>query len=158
MGKKLTFDFLTERGYVPVTVLNAVTIIHSKWGFELEIHGEFVYCNARIHGGKNIRYEHELIEIENELQIDKTPIITKMSVDELKALLPAGYTYILNKRKKFVNADSAMSYSIRKGRYKIIKGDELISEGYNDEEESYFLMRSLLFILKIENKLPKNGL
>jgi hypothetical protein len=45
-----------------------------------------------------------------------------------------------------------------RGRYKIIKGDEVISEGYNDEEEAFFLCRSLLYILKKENLLPTNSI
>lgn len=161
MSDKLTFGFLTERGFVPTHRVGAGNTIYNKWGFELDIHFNFVYCKARVNknGGYKEKYittKGELIEIEKELGIDKTPIINNMSVDELKALIPEGYEYILNKRKRFVKSDSQLSFSTKKGRYKIVKGDEVISEGYNNEEESYFLCHSLLFVLEKEGLLPKN--
>lgn len=158
---KLDFEFLTERGFVPTHMVGAGNRIYNKWGFELEIHLNFIYCNARIKTGdgyeeKYIHTKSELIELEKRLNIDETPVMTKMSIEELKALIPDGYTYILNKRKKYVKADSQLSFSTKRGRYKIVKGDEVISEGYNDEEEHYFLCHSILFVLERENLLPKN--
>lgn len=158
---KLTLEFLEQRGYIPTCLVGAGNVIHNKWGFELNIHCNFVYCEARIGIGnkyetKNIHYENQLIDIEKQLNIDKTQNISKMSIDELKSLLPDNYTYTLNKRKRYKRSETNLSFSKAKGRYRITKGNELISEGYNDEEEDYFLIYSILFILKEENKLPKN--
>lgn len=158
---KLDFEFLTERGFVPTCRVGAGNTIFNKWGFELDIHCNFTYCKARVKEGeayqeKYIHTKAELIELEKRLHIDETPIMTQMNVDELKALVPEGYTYTLNKRKKYVKSQSNLSYSKKKGRYKIVKGDEVMCEGYNDEQESYFLCHSLLFVLERENLLPKN--
>lgn len=158
---KLDFEFLTERGFVPTCRVGAGNTIYNKWGLELEIHMNFVYCKARIKEGelykeKYIHTNGDLIQLEQELSIDDTIVMTKMSVDELKALIPDGYTYILNKRKRYKKSENQLSFSRKKGRYKLVKGEEVISEGYNDEEESYFLCRSILFVLKKENLLPTN--
>lgn len=157
---KLTFDYLVDRGYVPTCRVGAGNTIYNKWGFEIDIHCNFVYCKVRMPGlSYNEGYistKQELLNYEKQLGIDKTPLITKMSVDELKLLLPQGYEYFLNKRKRYKKSETNLSFTRLKGRYKITKGDELISEGYNDEEESYFLCHSLLYILKKENLLPKN--
>lgn len=158
---KLTFDILNERGYVPTCQVGAGNTIYNKWGFELDIHCNFVYCEARVnmdgkYERKNIYYEHELIGLEQFLNIDKTPIMTKMTIDELKKLIPKGYVYTLNNKKKYIKSETQLSFSRARGRYKITKGKELVSEGYNDEDEGYFLSHSLLYILKEENLLPKN--
>lgn len=160
---KLTFKFLERRGYIPTCLIGAGNVVFTKWGFELHIHCDFVYCEARIEiDGKserrNIHYKEELIDIEKQLSIDKTPNISKMNVEELISMLPSEYIYTLNKRKQYKKSKTNLSFSKLKGRYKIMKGDECISEGYNDEKEDYFLACSLLFILKRENKLPKNEL
>jgi len=83
--------------------------------------------------------------------------MTNMSVDELKELIPTEYIYTLNKRKKKIESKSNISFNKKRGRYKITKGEDVVSEGYNDEDESYFLCHSLLFILKRENLLPTNS-
>lgn len=159
---KLDFDFLLERGYVATCRVGAGNTIYNKWGFELDIHCNFVYCKARTewfnYTEGYISTKVQLIDIEKRLSIDETPIMTKMSVEELKELLPDGYTYILNKRKRYKKTETQLSFSKARGRYKILKGEEIISEGYNDELEDYFLCHSLLYILKKENLLPKNSI
>ena len=107
-------------------------------------------------GRPGAKTKGELIEFEKQLNIDQTPIMTKLSVDELKALIPKGYTYILDESKKHIKSKMQLSESYAKGRYKIMKGEELISEGYNDQAEDYFLCKSLLFILEKENLFPTN--
>lgn len=153
-NEKIDFDFLFERGFVPTCRVGVGTIIHNKWGFEIKTLGNCDYCRSDDFG--NISTKGELIEIEKQLNIDQTPIMTKMSVDELKALIPEEYTYILDESKKHIKSKMQLSESYAKGRYKIMKGEELISEGYNDQAEDYFLCKSLLFILEKENLLPKN--
>lgn len=172
---KLDFNFLYERGFIATCAVGAGNTIFNKWGFELDIHCNFIYCIAsmprelinkvsksiRLDSGyqmPSIHYKSELIELEKLMNIDNTPLMSKMSVEELKRLLPPQYEYILNKRKKYKKSEYQRSYSTKRGRYKIIKGDEVISEGYNDEEEGYFLCHSLLYILKQENLLPKNSI
>ena len=153
-NEKLDFDFLFERGFVPTCRVGVANTIYNKWGFVLEIHSNCVYCNSDEYG--YIKTKGELIDIEKKLNIDQTPIMTKMSVEELKALIPQGYSYVLDESKKHIKSEYQLSYSHAKGRYKIFKGEELISEGYNDETEDYFLCHSLLFVLEKENLLPKN--
>ena len=152
--EKIDFDFLFERGFIPTCRVGVGTIIYNKWGFEIKTLGNCDYCRSDEYG--NIQTKGHLIDIEKQLNIDQTPIMTKMSVDELKALIPVGYTYILDERKEYVKSESQLSDSHAKGRYKMMKGEELISEGYNDETEDYFLCHSLLFVLEKENLLPKN--
>ena len=157
----LTFDFLYERGFIPTTVMG-ITFVYKKWGLSLYVHGDFISCWANISINDKPEQKYifsisQLIELEKLMKIDQTPIITQLSVDELKALIPQGYTYILNKRKKKIPSTGGRSFETKKGRYRILKGDEIISEGYNDEDEDYFLSRSLLYILESENLLPKNS-
>lgn len=171
--EKITFDYLFDRGYIPTYVVGSAAVIYNKWGLELQILENFAYCIARIprelipklnpsiildsgYRMPSIRQKWELLEIERLMEIDQTPKITDMTVDELKALIPDGYTYILNKRKKKIESKTNLSFNPKRGRYKITKDDTVVEEGYNDEEERYFLSRSLLFILKEENKLIKN--
>lgn len=172
---KLDFDFLFERGFIATCAVGAGNTIFNKWGFELDVHCNFVYCVARIHRelvdkiSKSIRldsgyqmpsihYKWELLELERLMEVDNTPLMSKMNVDELKTILPPDYKYILNKRKKYKKSEYQRSYTTARGRYKIIKGDEVISEGYNDEEEGYFLCHSLLYILEKEKLLPTNSI
>ena len=171
----LDFAFLNQRGFIPTCRVGAGDTIFNKWGFELVVHCNFTYCVARIHRelvGKinkiirldsgyqlpSIKYKWELLELEKLMNVDNTPLMSKMSVDELKSLLPPDYTYILDEKKKYTKSENQISYSTEKGRYKIVKGDDVISEGYNDEEEDYFLCRTLLYILKKENLLPTNSI
>lgn len=159
---KLTFEFLHDRGFIPTCRVGAGNTIYNKWGFELNIHCNFVYCEARInHDGKferkNIYSKSELIELEKLLNIDQTPNMAKMTVEELKKLIPDGYVYTLNKRMKKLHSETQLSFNNKRGRYKITKGEEVISLGYNDEEESYFLCHTLLYILEKENLLLNNS-
>ena len=160
---KLTFDFLFDRGFIPTRVVGGNTT-YNKWGLELDIHCNFVYCKARIKSEKD-KYEEkylhsksDLINLEKLMEINETPLMTKMTVDELKKLIPIEYSYFLNKRKKKIQSESNMSFNTKRGRYIIKKGESIISEGYNDEEEDYFLCRSLLYILMVENLMPKNSI
>mgnify|MGYP001577787050 CR=1 FL=1 len=159
---KLTFEFLYERGYIPTCRVGAGNTIYNKWGFELDIHCNFVYCKARTKWFNctqgYISTKGDLIDIEKRLEIDNSPLITKMSVEELKTLIPKEYTYTLNKRKKKIHSESNLSFNTKSGRYKITKGKTVISEGYNNEEESYFLCRSLLYIFEVEKLLPTNSI
>jgi len=153
-NEKINFDFLFERGFVPTCRVGVGTIIYNKWGFEIKTLGNCYSCRSDDFG--NIKTKGELIEFEKQLNIDQTPIMTKMSVEELKAYIPIEYTYILDESKEYVKSETQLSESYAKGRYKIMKGEELISEGYNDETEDYFLCHSLLFVLNKENLMPKN--
>jgi len=172
---KIDFDFLFERGFIPTYVVGSGNTIYNKWGFELDIHANFVYCIAKIPRelidkiSKSIRiigadqmpsiqYKWELLELEKLMEIDNTPIMSKMNIDELKKLLPPDYEYILDESKEYIKTEYQRSYSTAQGRYTIMKGDKIICKGYNDEEESYFLCHSLLYILKHENQLPTNSI
>ena len=157
MEKKLTFEFLEERGFLSICVIGADTVFE-KWGLSVYVHMNFISCVARIPKVNEIpiNYQSELLEIERLLNIDNTPILTKMGIDELKSMIPEGYTYILDERKPYVKSERGLSFNREKGRYKIIRGGSVISEGYNDEVEEYFLMRSLLYMLEHEGLLPKN--
>jgi len=157
MEKKLTFEFLEERGFLSICVIGADTVFE-KWGLSVYVHMNFISCVARIPKVNEIpiNYQSELLEIERLLNIDNTPILTKMGIDELKSMIPEGYTYILDERKPYVKSERGLSFNREKGRYKIIRGGSVISEGYNDEVEGYFLMRSLLYMLEHEGLLPKN--
>jgi hypothetical protein len=157
MEKKLTFEFLEERGFLSICVIGADTVFE-KWGLSVYVHMNFISCVARIPKANEIpiNYQSELLEIERLLNIDNTPILTKMGIDELKSMIPEGYTYILDERKPYVKSERGLSFNRGKGRYKIIRGGSVISEGYNDEVEEYFLMRSLLYMLEHEGLLPKN--
>ena len=174
LDEKLDFGFLYERGFVATVAVGAGNVIFNKWGFELDVHCNFINCVARIPRelvskiSKSIRldsgcqmplidYKWQLIELEKLMEVDKVPLMSKMSVEDLKRLLPPQYEYILNKRKKYKKSEHQLSYNTQRGRYKIINGDEVISEGYNDQEEGYFLSYSLLYILEKEKLLPTNS-
>lgn len=155
---KLSFEFLYERGFVPVCLVGGCNTVYNKWGFELDIHMDFICCVARVGSERRyIQFESQLIKIEKELNIDQTPNICKMDLVELRNLIPEGYEYKIDNRKKKIKPTSQVSYINQRGRYKIVKGSEVISEAYADEEESYFLCHSLLYILKKENLLFKNA-
>lgn len=160
-GKKLSFEFLYERGFVPMCVVGVGNTIYNKWGLELDIHMDFVCCQARVspetRESKYITYEGELIEIEKQFKIDQTPNLLKMSVEDLKKLIPAGYEYKIDRRRKYVKAKSQISYTNERGRFKIVKDGEVICHAYNDQDEAYFLCKSLMYILKEENLLLKNA-
>lgn len=154
---KLSFEFLYERGFVPVCVAGPGNTVYEKWGFRLDIHMNFICCVAEVGSErKYIQFESELIELEKQLNIDQTPNIMKMDLVELRSLIPKGYEYKIDNRRKKIKPTSQVSYINKKGRYKIVKDGEVISEAYADEEEEYFLCHALLYILKKENMLFKN--
>jgi hypothetical protein len=159
MEKKLTFEFLEERGFLSICVIGADTVFE-KWGLSVYVHMNFISCVARIPKVNEIpiNYQSELLEIERLLNIDNTPILTKMGIDELKSMIPEGYTYILDEKKPYVKSERGLSFSTAMGRYKIKKGREVIISGYNDEREDYFLKRSVLYLLGIEKMMPVNPL
>jgi len=135
---KIDFDFLFERGFIPTYVVGSGNTIYNKWGFELDIHANFVYCIAKIPRelidkiSKSIRiigadqmpsiqYKWELLELEKLMEIDNTPIMSKMNIDELKKLLPPDYEYILDESKEYIKTEYQRSYSTAQGRYTIMK-------------------------------------
>lgn len=173
--EKLDFNFLEQRGFIPTCAVGVANTVYNKWGFELDIHANFVYCLAKIPRElvdkisyniriseadqmPSIQYKWELLELEKLMEIDSTPIMSKMSVDELKSILPPEYEYILDESKKYIKTEYQRSYNTARGRYIIKKGEEIICNGYNDEEESYFLCHSLLYILQKEKQLPTNSI
>jgi hypothetical protein len=157
MDEKLTLEFLRDRGYIPTCLVGGCNVVYNKWGFELVVHCNFISCTARMEKGLiYISTKNQLIECEKLLEIDKTPNMFNMSIDELKQLIPNGYIYEVDESIEKVESDSSISYNNETGRYKITKGDTVISMGYNDEDEDLFLCRALLYILKKENILKRN--
>lgn len=155
--QEITQEILTRRGFVPTTVVGSgAYCVYNKWGIELDV-GMYMGNFCKTQDGRYIKTKKELLAFEFEHKIDRTPLITKMSIAQLKKMIPNGYRYVIDKRCKFIKTKDTLSFNHKRGRYKIYKGKELIAIGYNDQEESYFLMESLLFILEQENLLPRNS-
>ena len=155
-ANKLSSQILRERGYVHTYHFGVGNVVYDKWGLEVTVGMEDYYFEVRTpdKGRYNIHYEHELEAIESRLGVIDKPNMWDMSIEELKALIPDGYNYVLDETKPEKPSPGGSSYDQERGRYKMLRGDKIVSEGYNDEGEQYFLMRSILFVLGEEGLLP----